>query len=261
MPELSGVNAADANRTLEELGFINVNLQDASIQERLVLSRSNWFVCDSRPTPGSVIDSDSTVVLLVVKNTEACPGVSASQIDGSTESGENSGSSDNASSSGSTTSQFGPQTAEQVRMVEIIEEHKGKYDAAINDLQRGNVKVERDEAICSALASNRVSNWSGVVKKLGANSDGLGYLQISVGKNISLETWNNAFSDAFDNTLIERNTGLYSDLLSLKEGQTVRFSGEFVTSRQSCIYTKNLTEFFGVNRPEFLFRFTEVKPG
>ena len=55
-------------------------------------------------------------------------------------------------------------------------------------------------------------DWSGVVDDIGATSEGFAYLKIAFGKNITLETWNNEFSDTFDDTLVERGTALYDTL-------------------------------------------------
>jgi hypothetical protein len=250
LPDLIGANSSDAYDELVALGYSNVNLQDASTEERNVLLQSNWFVCETKPVAGTALDSDKTVILLSVKNTEACP-----------PSGINSASSEEDSNSESTNtdSRFGKQKTEQVEMTRIIEEYKLAFDAAENDLQQANVRLDRDEAICSAIGSGKVKNWSGVVDELGATSEGLGHLKIAVAKDVTLETWNNEFSDIFDETLIERGSDLYNTLLGLKKGQVVQFSGEFIESDNACLDTKNLTEFFAVNRPEFTFRFTAIK--
>ena len=262
VPDVAGQNASDVSDDLEALGFTNVNFQDASIEERLVLLMSNWFVCESIPAAGTPLDSDRTLTLLAVKNTEVCPPSSA----GGTASGDDAGTDESADSSAAPASpvadaRYGNQTDAQLAMLAIIEEYKTTYGAAANDLQRGNVRVERDEAICDAIGSTKVSNWSGVIERLGANSDGLGFVTIAIGKNVTVETWNNAFSDLFDDTLIERNTDLYDSILNLTEGQVVTFSGEFIESDLSCLDTKNLTEFFTVERPEFVFRFSEIRAG
>lgn len=74
IPDYIGVNVGDAYDDLQELGFVELNPQDASSEERFVLLFDNWFVCSILPEPGTTVDSDSTVVLLSVKNSESCPG-------------------------------------------------------------------------------------------------------------------------------------------------------------------------------------------
>jgi hypothetical protein len=252
VPDLIGSNTEDALDELAAMGFTEANSQDASYQERNVLVDSNWFVCEIKPAPGTELEADKVVVLLSVKNTESCP--AASDAEAGTE-GESSTSTESGDS------RFGKQSEAQLAMGEVIGEHVALYDAAENDLQRGNVKVTRDEQICSAIGGSKVSNWSGVVEDLGATSEGLGYLKIAVAKDVTLETWNNELSDIFDETLIERDSALYETLLSLSEGTIVSFSGEFIEGDGACLDTKNLTEFFSINRPEFIFRFTEINKG
>jgi hypothetical protein len=260
VPDVTGQNASDVSEDLEALGFTNVNMQDASIKERLVLSLRNWFICESIPAAGTALDSDRTLTLLAVKNGEVCPpSSSGGAASGNDQSAADSGSTETASPDNDP--RYGNRTDAQLAMLTIVEEYKSKYSQAANDLQRGNVRVERDEAICDAIGSTKVRSWSGVIERLGANSDGLGYVTIAIGKNVTVETWNNSFSDLNDNTLIERNTTLYESILNLAEGQVVTFSGEFVKSDLSCLDTKNLTEFFTVERPEFLFRFSEIRAG
>jgi len=72
VPDLVGENASDASEELENLGFTQITLQDVSEDERFVVLPTNWFVCEMNPEPTNTLDSDKTLVLLVVKNTESC---------------------------------------------------------------------------------------------------------------------------------------------------------------------------------------------
>jgi hypothetical protein len=252
VPDLIGQNTSDALDELEALGFTEGAAQDASYEERNVLLRSNWFVCEMRPNPGTPLDSNKSVILLSVKNTETCPTATSSDANSETAPEE--------PAPAVTDSRYGNLTSAQVAMTSLIVDYQSKYDAAENDLQQGNVRLERDEAICSAIGGSKVSGWSGVIDDLGATSEGYAYLKIAFGKNITLETWNNEFSDIFDDTLVERGTALYDILLNLKKGQVVTFSGEFIEGDGACLDTKNLSEYYAVNSPEFVFKFSSVKP-
>lgn len=249
IPNLEGLIASDAETALAELGFENesINSQDASAENRTVIDRSNWFVCGTRPESGSTANFGQSVVILVVKNNEVCPGTSGTET-GTSESGDGTVAS----------SEFGPQPSEQIEMIELIEFYRVAYDEAQTDLQKANSRLERDEAICQALGSGKVSNWYGVVDDVGATSEALGWLKIAIGDNVTLETWNNEFSDIGDDTLVSRKSPLYETLLSLTKGQVVKFSGKFVADSGLCLGTKNLTEHFAINRPEFPFKFTSL---
>jgi hypothetical protein len=79
LPDVVGDNASDAIDEIISLGFTEANLQDASDEERIVLVRSNWFICSMKPEAGSTLDTDQVVVLLSVKNSESCPDSSSAQ--------------------------------------------------------------------------------------------------------------------------------------------------------------------------------------
>lgn len=86
IPDLVGQNSMDASDELEELGFLEVNVQDASREERIPFLYSNWYVCEMRPASGQTLNSDKTIVLLSVKNSEACPGPGSSNASGGADS-------------------------------------------------------------------------------------------------------------------------------------------------------------------------------
>jgi hypothetical protein len=249
MPDFEGVIARDAEASLEELGFPSgeVNFQDASADDRWVIDLDNWFVCGTKPESGTSVTFEQVVVILVVKNSEVCPASSESASNNS-ESGAGTASA----------SEFGPQSAAQLEMLELIEAYRLTYDEAQTDLQQANARLERDEAICEVLGSGQITDWSGVVDDVGATSEALGWVKIAIGENVTLETWNNEFSDIFDDTLVSRKSPLYETLLSLTKGQVINFSGKFIADSGVCLGTKNLTEYFAVNRPEFLFKFTSL---
>lgn len=259
VPDLTGNIARDAERALEELGFFEISHQDASYEDRMVLDRDNWFICSTKPGPGASASLEQTIVLMSVKNNEVCPSVASAETEPN-ESDSTEAESTQADSSAASTGVFGKQTAAQIEMLEVIKSYKTIYDEAATDLRKGNARIERDEAICSIIGNGKVSNWSGVVETIGATSEALGYIKVAIGDNITLETWNNEFSDIFDDTLIPRKSPLYNILLDLQKGQIVTFSGSFIGGDGFCLDTKNLTEYFAVNRPEFVFKFTAIEP-
>ena len=153
VPDLIGQNTSDALDELEALGFTEGAAQDASYEERNVLLRSNWFVCEMRPIPGTPLDSNKSVILLSVKNTETCPSAPSSEANSETAAEE--------PAPAVTDSRYGNLTSAQIAMTSVIVDFQSKYDAAENDLQQGNVRLERDEAICSAIGGSDVSGLVG----------------------------------------------------------------------------------------------------
>ncbi len=155
-----------------------------------------------------------------------------------------------------------PQTSAEPEGLElfltIVRSYNEEYRAAGTDLQRADIRIRRNEALCAAFPDRRVTDWVGKVDDVRGNSDGDASVDIEVARHINLATWGNRFSDVGDRTLIKRDDPIYPTLISLSKGDTVVFSGEFLRSSRDCIATKNLTETFGMSRPDFLFRFSSV---
>lgn len=238
LPNLVGQAGDEAVDALEQLGFTNISTEDKSSEDRTPLLLSNWLVCSQSPAEGEEPALDAEITLTVVKSDESCT-------------------LDNSGNVSST--EYGSQPAKEKSFVGVIEKYKAIYDAAKNDLQRGNERLNRDEALCSVTGGSKVSTWSGVLEDVGATSEGLAYLKVAIGDGVTLETWNNELSDFMDDTLIQRTSDLYDTILNLEVGQKVIFSGSFVPADGSCLDTKNLSEFFAIERPEFVFKFSGIR--
>jgi hypothetical protein len=101
-------------------------------------------------------------------------------------------------------------------------------------------------------------------------SDGSASVSITLADGVTVNTWNNAFSDdivtqAGVQTLIPQGTKLYSALSELAVGAKVTFSGEFIRSNdfatfQDSIEETSLTEEGSMTDPEFLMHFRSIKP-
>lgn len=72
MPEVVGLSGRDADTTLEELGFEDIEFVDLSEEDRTVLVTSNWQVCSSSPVEGEMHSNNDEIVLSVVKEDEDC---------------------------------------------------------------------------------------------------------------------------------------------------------------------------------------------
>ena len=238
LPNFVGQAGDEAVDSLEQLGFTNVATADKSAEDRTPLLLSNWLVCSQSPAEGTKSALDSEVTLTLVKTDESC---------------------DASSSGNGSSSEYGAQPAKEKSFVGVIEKYKDIYDAAKNDLQRGNERLNRDEALCSVNGGSKVTSWTGVLEDVGATSEGLAYLKVAIGDGVTLETWNNELSDFMDDTLIQRNSELYDTILNLESGQQVIFSGSFIPGDGACLDTKNFSEFFAIESPEFLFKFTGIR--
>lgn len=110
----------------------------------------------------------------------------------------------------------------------------------------------------------KVKNWLGTITDLRTSGDGRAILAISLaGGNGSVQTWTYERSDwwdLMDLTLIPQGGRLFQTLSELSKWDEVRFSGSFVRSGQDFFRELSITEGGSMARPEFIFRFTQVKP-
>jgi len=156
-------------------------------------------------------------------------------------------------------SEFGNYPAEQSKFLQIIEDAKVEIENAETDLQESVALRGRDKKLCAMLSSNKVVNWTGKIKNVGANGEGKAYVDIEIADRIRVQTWNNAFSDIGDNTLISTSSAFFDDLVAMKEGDLVTFSATFLRGSNSCLKKGNLTDIFYGISPEFIVRFSDVK--
>ncbi|MFE6508297.1 hypothetical protein ACFVDI_13035 [Nocardioides sp. NPDC057767] len=147
----------------------------------------------------------------------------------------------------------------EARFIKHVTAASDDYDQAATDLQQSQVVKKRNRAICSDLPDGNFVDWVGEVKNVGANGEGKAYVAVDIDDNIHVQTWNNAFSDLSDNTLIPEESPFFDTLTQLVPGDKVTISGSFVGESGSCVKTSNMTEVFGVVDPQFIARFSKVE--
>lgn len=155
-------------------------------------------------------------------------------------------------------SEYGSQPKDQREFVEAVAAAQAKADASDNDLKRGSALSKRNKALCKIVGSSgKVKNWSGKINTLDANGEGKGVVSIEIGEQMHVSTWNNAFSDISDNTLIEPGA-LFDKFLEYSEGDIVQFSGTLLDGGDTCINDSRLTLDGKLSDPKFIFRFKAI---
>lgn len=149
----------------------------------------------------------------------------------------------------------------QQSFIHIVSKAQRDSANAKNDMVRGGIKSIRDDEICKILASQEIKNWTGVVKKLDANGDGWGILEVEIANSITLQTNNNSFTDRNENTLINPASDLFQKASSLSVGQPVVFSGSFISKYGQCALERSMTLNGGLSGPEFIFKFSDILQG
>ncbi|MBP3043703.1 hypothetical protein KKR91_03670 [Arthrobacter jiangjiafuii] len=155
---------------------------------------------------------------------------------------------------------YGSYPADEQAFIDAFEQGKTRYNEAETELQRSVALTERDTQMCGASGNGSMVNWTGKIVEIGANNDGLAHVKIELANGVKVQTWNNALSDISDNTLIPQSAPFFGTLSSMGEDTLVTFTAESVASDTSCLTTTNLTQAFSAVDPNFLVRFSDVRP-
>jgi hypothetical protein len=156
---------------------------------------------------------------------------------------------------------YGLYPVDQKKFINVIIAARAAIEEAETDLQESVALRQRDEDLCKILSSNSAKNWVGVIKRIGANGEGKAYVEIELADSVRVKTWNNAFSDRNDNTLIPTNASFFDRLVALTEDSKVIWSAKFLSEDDSCLKKANLTDvFYGID-PQFVVRFSDIKAG
>ena len=148
----------------------------------------------------------------------------------------------------------------QQKFLSLMDDFAAKYKAAPNEMAQGALRPQRAKAVCALLKNGRVKDWVGTVQKLSSNNEGKGVLYISMSKIANANTWNNSLSDLGDKTLITPGTELHEAAIQLSRGQKIIFSGTFVKGDKDCFRESSLTQYGSMTDPDWIFRFSSVKP-
>lgn len=149
--------------------------------------------------------------------------------------------------------------ADERAFVSAVEAGRDAFRRGNTDMQKGAARPARADAICKSLPVPQATDWVGTVFEISTNSEGKGVLSLTLKNDIYVKTWSNALSDVSSGTLVEPNTAVYSQMLSLHKGDTVRFSGIFFMSSTDCFEETSMTLRGSMTEPEFLMRFSKVE--
>lgn len=142
----------------------------------------------------------------------------------------------------------------------VVEKYSKAYSDAPNDMLRGATRPARAKEICSILRALGASHWTGSIYQLSSNNDGKGVIELQIARNTYVRTWNNALSDISDRTLIPTESPLFERVSHLATGQTVTFSGTFISDANDCIKESSLSVSGAMREPEFIMRFSDIQP-
>jgi hypothetical protein len=154
----------------------------------------------------------------------------------------------------------GDMLQDQKQFVDIVERFDRAYAQAASDLAKDATRLQRAKAICAAIRTPVVQNWTGTVFKVSSSREGKGILELTLSTHVRVTTWNDSTADIGDNTLIDPKSPLFDQAVLLKRNQQVLFSGNFIPDSTDCFRETSITLSEAMDQPEFLFRFSDISP-
>lgn len=154
----------------------------------------------------------------------------------------------------------GDMPQDQRQFIDIVERFDRAYAQADTDIAKAATRAQRAKAICGAIRTPLVQNWTGTVLKVSSNRDGKGVLELTLATHTRVTTWNDPIADIGDNTLIDPKTPLFAQVVLLKKNKQVLFSGSFLPDSMDCFRETSMTLSDSMDQPEFLFRFSDISP-
>jgi hypothetical protein len=154
----------------------------------------------------------------------------------------------------------GDMPQDQKQFVEIVERSDRAYAQADSDIAKDATRLQRAKAICAAIRTPLVQNWTGTVFKVSSNREGKGVLELTLSTHMRVTTWNDSIADIGDKTLIDPKSPLFDQAILLKKNQQVLFSGSFIPDSMDCFRETSMTLSESMDEPEFLFRFSDISP-
>ncbi len=154
----------------------------------------------------------------------------------------------------------GDMPQDQKHFIDTVERFDRAYAQADSDVAKDATKLQRAKAICAAIRTPVVQNWTGTVFKVSSNREGKGVLELTLSTHMRVTTWNDSSADIGDNTLIDPKSPLFDQTILLKKNQQVLFSGTFIPDSTDCFREISMTLSESMDQPEFLFRFSDIAP-
>jgi hypothetical protein len=154
----------------------------------------------------------------------------------------------------------GDMPQDQKQFIQIVERFDRAHTQANSDLERNATRVQRAKAICEAIRTPVVQNWTGTVSKVSSSPERKGIVKLALSSAIWVATSNDAISDIGQNTLLNPGSPLFDQIVLLKLNQQVLFSGSFIPDSTDCFKDTGSTFSGSMVQSDFLFRFSDISP-
>ena len=145
---------------------------------------------------------------------------------------------------------------EQTLFLRTMEQFNEKYQKADNEIKQSAIYRDQISFLKNYLGTGEVSQWEGKIESIETTKGG-DFASVSIkNRHISFVTPYSIIGDR--ESMIKIGSAVYKQLESLKVGDPVIFSGNFVPDDQTGFKERSVREKGFVNSPEFVFRFRSI---
>jgi predicted RNA-binding Zn-ribbon protein involved in translation (DUF1610 family) len=139
-----------------------------------------------------------------------------------------------------------------------------KYGSGKNEIQQSATFNECNQARRSFLRRGNLAftDWEGKIQNIQTNQGG-DRAELTIVSNLAsfkITYQTESLYSIFESTLLTKGSKVYNQIASLRVGQSVKFSGKFLTDDARGIKEQSLTERGSVESPEFIIVFYDVTP-
>lgn len=147
----------------------------------------------------------------------------------------------------------------EAELVRVAQAGAAAYDRADNDLQKSALKAERAQQLRAALRGTLAfQDWAGKLSYMSTDRDGSAYVKIELAENVSIHTSRGNVISKEGSALLRPGSELYQRFSTMKVGDAVRVSGEFVPDAEFFVHETSLTERGSMSDPDFAVRIFSV---
>jgi hypothetical protein len=156
--------------------------------------------------------------------------------------------------------------ASQQEFFSMNNDCKAKYATGQNDIQKSLVFNQCNKDRLRFSKDQNISGWVGEVTDI-STDQGADVVSVTITTTIdgfesSFGTVNNRISDYATDSMITQSNPLFNVLAQMKEGDRVSFDGRFLPHPESQrgIWESSMTEHGSMDEPEFMVRFSDIRP-
>jgi len=143
------------------------------------------------------------------------------------------------------------------KFCKIIKKYQDKSFETSNGLKLQQLRRKRKKDLSSL--KSKAFEWKGKIADIDSVGSEYAYVSVRICEDTYVKTWNNEFSDMTSKTLIHIDSKMFDQLIEFSEGDEVKCSGTFSSSKEDYFLETSMTEKGSLLEPEFLVKFSSFE--